>query len=75
MNQRSECAKHQATWEGTFTILRETDAALLLWDGTGTTDDAQWVPRSQIHQVNKTNTVDVVEVLMSEWIAKNNGFI
>jgi len=66
---------HGEEFEGTFTVVRETGMAMQLWDGEGLSTDAPWVPKSQITQVNKTSVKDQVNVTMSEWIAKEKGFI
>lgn len=80
MGQRAEYMKNHRPkedpiWEGSFQILRESEKAYLLWDGTGTTANAKWVPRSQIISINATNSPEVKEVVMNEWIAKEKGFL
>jgi hypothetical protein len=57
--------------EITAEIIHETDAALLLNDGTGET----WVPKSQISYPDGAGAGDTVEVTMPEWLAQDRGFI
>lgn len=80
-NQRAEYLKNHdheeaKTWEGAFEVVRESDKAYLLWDGAGKiATHAKWVPKSQVIAMNKTEKPDVVNVTMSEWIAKEKGFL
>ena len=57
--------------EITVVIIRETDAALLLNDGTS----KEWVPKSQISYPDGAGPGDMVEVTMPEWLAQDRGFI
>lgn len=63
-------------FEVTGEIIRESEKAILFWDGTGKTDtNSKWIPHSQIKKINKTASPGQVEVIMTEWIAKEKGFI
>jgi len=68
--------KERKTWEGYFTKVRESDKAVLLWEGTGKVEtDAKWVPKSQIIHMNKTEVEGDYNVEMTEWIAGEKGFL
>lgn len=79
MSQRAEYVKSHkknATFEVSCQILNETDKAYKIWDGTGLMKEkATWVPKSQIVNITKTEKKDIVNIEMSEWIAKEKGFI
>jgi len=57
-------------------IERETDAALLLTDGT---KESQWVPKSQLdcenYKINDLTAGDTEVFWMPEWLATKKGFI
>jgi hypothetical protein len=53
-------------------IFAETEKAILFFDG----GDADWIPRSQIIEIEESNHFpEVVTITIPEWLAIEKGFI
>lgn len=57
------------TYEAEFTVVRETDNAILLRTEDG---EEVWVPFSQIDEIHRDRN-GMARVVMSQWIAKQKG--
>jgi len=69
--KRKEQKMGQKTWEDEFIIVKETDKAILI----EYTDSVVWIPLSQIEAIHRDPQKGTARVVMSEWIAKQKGFI
>jgi len=55
-------------------VVKDTENAYLVSD-TGSFDDAEWVPKSQVYLEENAGVGDTVEFVMPEWLAEEKGFI
>lgn len=67
--------REEPTHSMTGRLVRETKAAVLLQDPQ--TGEEVWLPRSQIVEMEESggDAPDYVDVIMTEWIAKQKGLI
>lgn len=73
--QRSEYVKHNSGPDVTLTgltILRDSDKAILVQMEDG---KELWLPLSQVKEIHRTKEKGADSVVISDWIAKQKGFI